>query len=383
MQSTVTTASTDTLAGNTHAASDALGLWEPKRSLTLDAARKHSARIRGLRKLLLAASIGLVGVVVWQFINQPAGFKLVDNPSETVRMVNPKYSGRTRDNLPYYLTAASAVRNVSTSTAVDLSAPILNFYRAIGTEPSNVTAAEGIYDDVDNILTLTDTVRLGTDDGYSCETNAAKIFTKDKRISGNAPIACSGSFGDVAGNSFTITEDYKVYTFADGMNATLTRSASDNSDNFGFEGNAPIAIKAQTATYESTITTLSGDVDVKQASARVTSDNMVIYRAKAAKTSEAAAEKSLRLGAVTQIDAKGNFLYVTPDRRLSGNRGIYDRNKNIITVTGNVTLKQSNGTVVTGNKLVYDMTNKRAKVGESCTGPNCDRFNFKINRDNN
>jgi len=110
---------------------------------------------------------------------------------------------------------------------------------------------------------------------------------------------------------------------------------------------------------------------------------MVIYRAKAAKTSEAAAEKSLRLGAVTQIDAKGNFLYVTPDRRLSGNRGIYDRNKNIITVTGNVTLKQSNGTVVTGNKLVYDMTNKRAKVGESCTGPNCDRFNFKINRDNN
>jgi len=66
---------------------------------------------------------------------------------------------------------------------------------------------QGIYDDVDNILTLTDTVRLGTDDGYSCETNAAKIFTKDKRISGNAPIACSGGFGDVAGNSFTITEE--------------------------------------------------------------------------------------------------------------------------------------------------------------------------------
>ena len=379
MQSTVTTAST-----NTHAASDALGLWEPKRTLTLEAARKHSARIRLLRKLLVAASAALVGVVAWQFINQPAGFKLADNPSETVRMVNPKYSGRTRDGLPYYLTAEAAVRSASTSTAVDLTAPVLNFYRAIGAEPSKVTAAGGLYDDVENILNLTETVRLRTDDGYSCDTNEAKIFTKDKRISGNAPIACSGSFGEVSGNSYTITDDYTVYTFADGMSATVTRDAADdsNDDNFGFEGNAPINIKARTATYKSTTTTLSGDVDVKQGASRVTSDDMIIYRAKAQKNNDEAA-KSLRLGAITQIDAKGNFLYVTPDRRLSGNRGIYDRQRNVITVTGDVVLEQSNGTVVTGNKLVYDMTRKRAKVGESCTGPNCDRFNFEIKRDNN
>jgi len=332
MQSTVTTAST-----NTHAASDALGLWEPKRTLTLEAARKHSARIRLLRKLLVAASAALV-----------------------------------------------AVRSASTSTAVDLTAPVLNFYRAIGAEPSKVTAAGGLYDDVENILNLTETVRLRTDDGYSCDTNEAKIFTKDKRISGNAPIACSGSFGEVSGNSYTITDDYTVYTFADGMSATVTRDAADdsNDDNFGFEGNAPINIKARTATYKSTTTTLSGDVDVKQGASRVTSDDMIIYRAKAQKNNDEAA-KSLRLGAITQIDAKGNFLYVTPDRRLSGNRGIYDRQRNVITVTGDVVLEQSNGTVVTGNKLVYDMTRKRAKVGESCTGPNCDRFNFEIKRDNN
>ncbi len=383
MQSTVTTDKPNSLARNSHAAGDALGLWEPKRTLTLEAARKHSARIRVLRKLLVAAAAALVGVVGWQFINQPAGFKLPDNPSETVRMVNPKYSGRTRDGLPYYLTAQAAVRSASTSTAVDLNAPVLNFYRAIGAEPSKVTAAEGVYDDVENILNLTETVRLGTDDGYSCETNEAKIFTKDKRISGNAPIACSGSFGDVAGNSYTITEDYTVYTFADGMSAKVTRDTADDDSNFGFEGNTPIDIKAQTATYKSTTTTLSGDVDVKQGASRVTSNDMVIYRAKAKEDSNAGPQKSLKLGAITQIDAKGNFLYVTPDRRLSGNRGVYDRRQNVITVTGNVVLKQSNGTVVTGNKLVYDMTNKRAKVGEKCSGPNCDRFNFEIKRDNN
>jgi lipopolysaccharide transport protein LptA len=377
MTSAVTSSSS-----NDHAVSEGLGLWEPKRTLTLDAARRHSARIRLFRKLLVLTAVGLTGVVVWQFINQPAGFDLVDNPEETVRMVNPKYSGRTSDGLPYYLTAADAVRNASTSTAVNLSAPVLNFYRAPGAEPSKVTALEGIYDDVDNILNLSDTVNLGTDDGYACDTSEAKIFTKDKRISGNAPIACTGSFGAVKGNSYTITDDYTAYTFADGMNATITRDAASSSDdNFGFEGNSPIDLSAQTATYKDTTTTLSGDVDVKQGGSRVTSNEMIIYRAKAKKNETDGPSKSLKLGAITQIDAKGRFVYTTPERRLTGNRGVYDRAKNIITVTGNVELKQSDGTVVTGEKLVYDMDKKSAKVGETCTGENCDRFTFEIKRD--
>ena len=390
MQSAVTTPSASNhaahnSAGNDHAVSDALGLWEPKRTLTLDAARAHSANIRRLRVVLMLAAAGLVGAVGWQFINQPAGFGLVDNPEETVRMVSPKYSGRTSDGLPYYLTAFEAVRNASASTAVNLTEPVLNFYRALGAEPSKVTSLGGVYDDVDNILNLSDTVRLGTDDGYACETSEAKIFTKDKRISGNTPIACTGSFGDVNGNSYTITDDYTVYTFADGMNAKITRDAAagNSGDSFGFEGNTPINITAQTASYKSSVTTLSGDVDVKQGGSRVVSDDMIIYRAKVKNDETTAAQSTVKLGAITQIDAKGNFVYTTPDRRLSGTRGVYDREKNIITVTGNVVLKQGSGNVVTGDKLVYDMAKKRARVGDSCTGANCGRVNFELKRNNN
>ena len=374
MQSTVSTSPT-----HDHAASEELGLWEPKRTLTLEAARKHSARIRVMRKALVLTSAALIGVVGWQFINQPAGFNLVDNPDETVRMTDPKYSGRTSDGLPYYLTAKEAVRNAAASTSVNLNVPVLNFYRALGAEPSKVTAVNGIYDDVDNILNLSEAVKLGTDDGYACETSESKIFTKDKRISGNAPIACSGSFGDVSGNSYTITDDYKIYTFADGMSATITRDAGAGGENFGFDGNSPINGKAQTATYKAATTTLSGDVDVTQARSQVTSNDMVIYRAKA-EPSGTDVDNTLKLGAITEIDAKGNFLYVAPGRRLSGNRGVYDRQKNIITVTGNVELRQSDGTRVTGEKLVYDMAKKRARVGQNkkCTGDECGRVNFEI-----
>jgi len=382
MQSTVTSPQSPQTGLSDHAVSDALGLWEPKRTLTLEAARKHSARIRLMRKFLVLTSAALIGVVVWQFMNQPAGFNLVDNPEETVRMTSPKYSGRTSDGLPYYLTAEEAVRSAAASTAVNLTAPVLNFYRALGAEPSKVTAMAGEYDDVDNILNLSDTVNLETDDGYACRTSEAKIFTKDKRISGNALISCKGNFGDVSGNSYTITDDYKVYTFAGGMTATITRDASASSnESFGFDGDGPINVEAQTASYEASITTLSGDVDVAQGASRVTSDDMIIYRAQVDKGALSASEKSIKLGAITEIDAKGNFLYIAPNRRLSGNRGVYDREKNIITVTGNVELKQDDGTVVTGETLVYDMDKKRAKVGETCTGDNCKRFNFEIPRD--
>ena len=385
MQSTVTSTQSPRTGLSDHAVSDSLGLWEPKRTLTLEAARQHSAHIAMLRKGLILTSAALVAFVAWQFINQPPGFDLVDNPDETVRMTDPKYSGRTSDDLPYYLTATQAVRNAASSTTVNLTAPILNFYRTIGVEPSKVTAVNGIYDDVDNILNLTDTVRLGTDDGYSCKTSESKIFTKNKLISGNAHIACNGSFGDVNGNSYTISEDYTVYTFADGMSAIITRDANaKKGESFGFDGNGPINVQAQTATYKKAITTLSGQVAVNQGASRVTSDNMVIYRAEVDKTARDEADKSLKLGAITEIDATGNFVYTAPQRRLTGKRGVYDREENIITVTGDVLLKQDDGTMVTGEKLVYDLTEKRARVGPQCTGPNCGgRVNFEIQNQKN
>ncbi len=371
MQSTVTHAA----IGSDHSVSENLGLWEPKRTLTLEAASKHSKRIKVLRKLLVALSIIIMAGVVWQFINQPRGFDLVDNPDETVRMVNPKYSGRTTDGLPYYLTASEAVRNAASSTAVNLSVPVLKFYRVLGSEPSQVTALSGTYDDVDNILNLRDTVKLGTDDGYACETSHAKMFTKEKRLSGDEAIACTGSFGAVNGNSFTITQDYKVFTFADGMSATITRETAKNTrgETLGFDGNDPINISAKTASYKSAVTTLSGTVDVKQGRSHVSANNMLIYRAKA--TDE---QGSLKLGAVTKIDAKGKFVYIAPNRHLSGNRGVYERGKNIITVTGSVVLKQGSGNTIKGDKLVYDLTQKKARVGEACSGENCRRVSFEL-----
>lgn len=213
-----------------HAVSEALGLWEPKRTLTLDAARKHSMRIKRLRRLLLGLCAGLVGYLVYEFATQSNAPIIKDVLTESVRMVNPRYSGRTDDGLPFYLTADTAIRTLAKRNEVELTNPVLEFIREEGAEASLVVAKTGTYDDVKKILNLQTAVDLKTDDGYNCETTHARIFARDKRIEGDERIECNGSFGVVNGNAYEINDNYTVFIFKNGMDAII-----EQGDNISIE----------------------------------------------------------------------------------------------------------------------------------------------------
>lgn len=209
------------ISTDSHAASEALGLWEPKRTLTLEAARKHSARIKFMRRLLLALSVGLGVYLIYEFATQSNTPFIEDVSTESVRMVNPKYRGRTTDGLPFYLTADTAIRTLANRNEVILQNPVLEFIREKGAEVSVVIAETGTYDDLKKILNLRTAVDLNTDDGYNCQTTHARIFAKEKRIEGDERIECNGSFGVVNGNAYEINDNYKVFVFKNGMDAII------------------------------------------------------------------------------------------------------------------------------------------------------------------
>lgn len=209
------------ISSGDRSASDALGLWEPKRTLTLEAARKHSGRIKFMRRLLLGLCAGLAIYLVYEFATQSSTTFIEDVSTESVRMVNPKYRGRTTDGLPFYLTADTAIRTLANRDEVELKNPVLEFIRENGAEASIVVAKTGTYDDVRKILNLRTDVDLNTDDGYNCKTTHARIFAKEKRIEGDEPIACDGSFGIVNGNAYEINDNYKVFVFKDNMDAII------------------------------------------------------------------------------------------------------------------------------------------------------------------
>ena len=99
---------------------DALGLWEPKRTLTLEAARRHTQRIQLLRKILMGLAGLLVLFLIFQFVGSGTNTFNDPNPTESVKMVNPRYSGRTSDGLPFYLTADTATRTMEKRSEVAL-----------------------------------------------------------------------------------------------------------------------------------------------------------------------------------------------------------------------------------------------------------------------
>jgi len=201
--------------------SEALGLWEPKRTLTLEAARNHSKRIKFLRRLLMGLSGLLLLFLVFEFLTQQNNILIDDNPAESVKMINPRYSGRTEDGLPFYLTAQTATRTLANRSEVELFMPVLEFIREGGAAPSFIKAEAGTYDDVKKILNLRTEVDLKTDDGYSCLTTHARIFAQEKRIEGDERIECSGGFGLANGNAYEINDNYKVFVFKNGMDAVI------------------------------------------------------------------------------------------------------------------------------------------------------------------
>jgi len=231
-------------------------------------------------------------------------------------------------------------------------------------------ANDGSYNDLDKILELASDVNLETDDGNICDTSHARIFNVEKRIEGDKAIVCVGGFGVVNGNSFAIEDNYKTFIFKDGMTAQLTENQDDSAGDtsFGFAGDGPINVKADKGIYQGDKTDLRGNVRVVQDGAVITSDRMNIFRLQESGGSDTG---SVKLGAVSKIIATGNFHYKSAENDIRGGKGVYQRDKNIMTVTGDVTVLQPGGNRVQAQQLTYNTKTETIRFSGQCLGRGC------------
>jgi Uncharacterized protein conserved in bacteria len=88
---------------------------------------------------------------------------------------------------------------------------------------------------------------------------------------------------------------------------------------------------------------LSGNVDVKQAELRMQAARTVVNFTNAG---------SLQ---IQRITASGGVVVTRTDERATGDVGVYDFNRKIITMTGNATLKRGNGDTLRGGRFVIDL----------------------------
>lgn len=132
------------------------------------------------------------------------------------------------------------------------------------------------------------------------------------------------------------------------------------------QSGGPISVNANGAEYmmEQGLVRWTGDVDVRQGENRLLADQVDIY------LSESATNAT---GDIKSMIAKGNFYYVTPEETVKGDQGVYDIDTDVITVTGRVIMTQGEGNVVTGNKLIYRVSEGYAEINGTCQSRKCPR----------
>lgn len=148
---------------------------------------------------------------------------------------------------------------------------------------------------------------------------------------------------------------------------------------FSADSNAPVTGSADDVDYRPNLTIFSGQVDVRQGEVRILSEKMRVHTA----------DNNGGAGGISgahKIEAIGSFYYLTPEQEVRGNRGVYLKETETFTVTGDVVLLQGEGNVVTGDKLVYNLNDGTAKVVGTCKGRKCGskgRVNILLKNTNN
>lgn len=208
------------------------GFWEPKRAMTLSAARRHTRFIRVFRYALLAAALIMIAVLSYFIFDRP---DLTKGPTqlsgEGVRMTNPRYTGVDESGLPYSLTADYAIRDLDSAAVVNLVNPVLSFSQTADGESSRIVAEEGTYDSRAQTMELRSDVVVRTQQGHVCHTSHALIYAREKTVRGNEPISCEGDFGTMRGDRYEILDNYTRFVFNTNFTALLlSPEGNDASD---------------------------------------------------------------------------------------------------------------------------------------------------------
>lgn len=203
-----------------------LDFWEPKRLTSLSDARGRVLFINRLRiALLVLAALAMTGLVISAILmsvernsRRPQKFEAED----IVRMVNPRFSGRTAKGEPYQVLAQSAMRRKGDPNIIDLVAPIMK-----DLDGSTLSSATGIYNTEKKIIELTGKVKfLDPIKGLSFDTRNSVVLLAESRVYGRTGISGQGQMGSIQSNAYEIRDGGKEVLFTGGVRTRLTgRSA--------------------------------------------------------------------------------------------------------------------------------------------------------------
>jgi lipopolysaccharide export system protein LptC len=183
---------------------DAMQAWEPTRASSLRAARRRSRLIAGLRRLFVAAagaSFASVFVFMALFAIEGGFNRNFYSSAEPLRMINPRFIGRTESDGPYQVTAETAERIGGEGEPIQLVAPV---YR---TETGTVMLApRGTYDEANQRLVFNGEVLFADRGGNRFTTPNMVVDLEHGTVIGQSGVRGMGPLGVLRADAYELRE---------------------------------------------------------------------------------------------------------------------------------------------------------------------------------
>lgn len=198
-------------------------------------AKRHSRRVRLLRRVIPVGILALFGVVFFASWLNPLGMltKLPIDPGKLlvsgtkITMEAPRLAGFTRDARPYEFTARAAAQDLTKPDVLELK----DIHAKIEMQDKahmEMTAASGIYDTKSDVLRLTDTIQLSSSAGYSGRLSDAVVDVRKGNVVTEHPVEVILLNGTLSANRLEVVNSGELLRFDGGvaMNLMLNQSAA-------------------------------------------------------------------------------------------------------------------------------------------------------------
>ena len=197
-------------------------LWEPRRQLSLDAARRRSARLSGLRFVFVALAAGsFASIFVFMAINALGGQvdpAAIAAASEGQRMEKPRFVGRSESGQRYEIVAKTAFRQPGTDIIV-LDTPIY-----ASEDGRKMLSVRGLYDPAKRTVELEGDVKFEGQDGAGFSSTNAFIDATTGTIRGERAIRGAGPLGAVRSDTYEISDDGRRITLRGRVQGVIKRN---------------------------------------------------------------------------------------------------------------------------------------------------------------
>jgi lipopolysaccharide export system protein LptC len=199
--------------------------WTPDRTLTLRAARRRSRLVGGLRRLFVAGA-GASFAAVFVFMGLYAvegGFAAGQYAAaEPLRMINPRFIGRTEQGGPYQLSAEIAERAPGLNQPIELISPV---YR---TEAGTIMLApRGIYDEQAKSVVFDGEVLFADTGGNRFTTPNMQVDLEAGTLSGAEGVTGAGPLGVMQAGAYELRDSDRALVLHGGVRGRIPDRESE------------------------------------------------------------------------------------------------------------------------------------------------------------